>query len=80
MKDQLLVYVQQNLLSNSDFPLRTDDDLLGSGLVDSLGMMQLVAFIEENFELQVPAEDMTIEYFVNIDAICTYLESRKIVS
>jgi len=43
--------------------LSDDDDLLTSGLVDSLGMMSLVAFIEEQFGVAVPPEDVTLETF-----------------
>ena len=45
-----------------------------SGLVDSIGVMRLVAFIEEESGVKVPPEDVVIEHFENIFAIANYAE------
>lgn len=78
MNDILIEYIQTNLLAGqSDVSLSSEDDLLGSGLVDSLGMIQLLAFIEEKFEIKVPPQDMTIENFMSVEAISNYLVRLK---
>ena len=53
--------------------LSPDDDLLESSLVDSLGIMRLVAHIEKQFGFSVPSEDVVIENFINVRAIVDYL-------
>lgn len=53
------------------------DDLLLSGLVNSLGVMRLVAFAQERFGVAIPAEDVIIENFQTIDAIAGYLQTRS---
>ena len=53
-----------------------DDNLLTSGLVDSLGAMLLISFVEQHFGIQVPPEDVTIEHFRSIRAIAEYVETR----
>lgn len=79
MEKILLEYVQEKLLGKrSDIDLQSDDDLLGSGLIDSMGIMNLIAFIEEQFEIPVPPEDMTIENFMSIEVITDYLNKRKV--
>ena len=79
MKELIIEFIKQNLFSGqSDTPLSADDDLLGSGLVDSMGMMQLITFIEEQFEFKIPFEDMTIENFMTVGDIERYLTERKI--
>jgi acyl carrier protein len=40
-----------------------DDTPLLNGILDSLGLMQLVAFIEEEFELTLDFADVTIQHF-----------------
>ena len=78
MKDTLKHYIEQELLSDRGaVTLSDDDNLLGSGLVDSVGMMTLVLFIEDTFALTVPPEDVTIEHFMSVNTIHAYLESRK---
>jgi acyl carrier protein len=78
MKETLRRYIGHELLSrNGDAPVDDDDDLLASGLVDSVGMMSLVLFIEEEFALPVPPEDVTIENFLSLNTIDAYLRRRQ---
>ena len=55
----------------------TQDNLLLSGQVDSLGVMSLVAFIEETFELKIPFEDVVIENFMSIETMAAYVDGRQ---
>lgn len=53
--------------------LDPDLNLLETGLLDSLGMMRLIRFIERKFERQIPFEDMTVENFGSVTKITQYL-------
>jgi acyl carrier protein len=78
MKEILRRYIAQELLSDRQgVVVHDDDDLLGSWSIDSVGMMSLVLFIEEEFRLPVPPEDVTIDNFVSINAIDAYLRHRQ---
>lgn len=58
--------------------IRDDEDLLLSGLVDSLGVMSLVAHIEGEFGISIPFEEVLIENFETLEAIADYVNSRKL--
>lgn len=60
-------------------PVAADTNLLAAGLVDSIGMMRLIAFIDEQFKLSVPPEDVTIENFVSVEAMTGYIERQLAV-
>jgi acyl carrier protein len=76
-QEALKRYLTQDLLSDSKNPnLSVDDNLLVGGFVDSLGIMQLISFIEQNFNIRVPPADVTIEHFRSIRVIAEYIESR----
>ena len=78
MKDTLKEYIEQELIGDRGAAtLGDDDNLLGSGLVDSVGMMTLVLFIEDTFAVTVPPEDVTIEHFMSVNTIDAYLQKRK---
>lgn len=49
-----------------------------SGLVDSIGVMRLVGFIEKNLEITIPPKDVTLENFGNVNTIVSYLDSQTI--
>lgn len=66
-------YIQQEFVRGRK-ELQSDEDLLSSGILNSLGILKLVSFIEERFDLRVPDEDIVFENFQSIDALSTYLE------
>jgi acyl carrier protein len=75
MKDRLKRYVSEQLLSDHGLAIHDNDDLLDSG-IDSVGMMSLVLFIEEEWQVAVPPEDVVLENFQSIAAIESYLRTR----
>ena len=76
MNNTLIRFVEDEILRGMA-TISSEEDLLLSGLVDSIGVMRLVAFIEETFEIQVPPEDVTIESFSTVDAISSYVAGRQ---
>ncbi len=43
--------------------LDPDEDLFGSGLVDSMALVMLVAWIEDRFKVKLQSADITVESF-----------------
>jgi acyl carrier protein len=74
LKAAIKTYVIGELLSGKD--VDDGDDLLLTGLVDSLGVMRLINHLEQQYSIDIPPEDVTIENFTNIEAISSYLERR----
>ena len=75
----IIKYIQENLLvGKGEIELSPEDDLLGSGLLDSMGVMRLVGFIEENFNIKIPPQDIVIEHFMDVNAITKYVESKHV--
>lgn len=73
----VIKYIQDNLLTGKGkIELSPEDDLLGSGLLDSMGVMRLVGFVEETFDIKIPPEDIVIENFMDVKAITNYVESQ----
>lgn len=52
------------------------DSLLESGIVDSLGTLDIVLFMEEEFGLVVDDEDMVADHFESIQSISDYVGSK----
>lgn len=78
MNEIILKYIEEQILtSQSKVELAPEDDLLTSGLIDSMGMMKLIGFIENEFDFKVPPQDMTIENFMTVEAMSNYLSQRK---
>lgn len=77
MRERLARYISTELLNQSDLVIADDDDLLTSGLLDSLSVMSVVYFIEQEAGIDIPAEDVTIENFESLSAIDAYVRRRR---
>ena len=60
-EEALIDFIRLQLLEDPGFELGAEDELLLDDIVSSLGVMRLVAFIEERTALKIPAEDVVIE-------------------
>lgn len=76
MKERLAQFIAGEILNRKDLTIADDTDLLASGLLDSLSVMSLVFFVEQELAIQIPAEDITIEHFESLAAIEAYLVAR----
>ena len=75
MKTDLINFVQNELLTSSQ-SITPEQDLLISGLIDSLGVMRLVTHIESEWHITIPPEDVTLENFSTVNTIVDYLDSK----
>ena len=76
MKERIRTFLEEEILDGGGAGLGDEDDLLLGGLVDSIGLMRLIAFLEESCRITVPPEDVTIERFRSISSIAAYLSER----
>ncbi|MDW3214154.1 MAG: acyl carrier protein [Ilumatobacteraceae bacterium] len=57
--------------------LATGDSLLESGAVDSLGMLDIVMFVEEKFDIMIDDDELTAEHFETVDSISQLVDSKR---
>lgn len=43
--------------------------ILDNGIVDSMTMVELIAYVEKNYHIQIETKDLTTENFSSIDSI-----------
>ena len=56
-------FVQQGISREGTVELTPDTDIVGQGLIDSLGIFKLIAFVEEKFALTVEPDEVLLENF-----------------
>lgn len=77
MSTTLIDFIQNELAIGRASTIKPDDDLLSAGIVDSLGILRLVVFVEEQFGIKIADEDVVIENFQSVAALTRYLEKQK---
>ncbi len=76
-KAELTEFIRKEILSGRNVSLQENQDLLSAGIIDSLGILRLVAFMEKQLGIQVPDEDVVFENFQNIQVMSDYVAQRK---
>lgn len=77
MEQTILKYIEEHLSNEElDDELTLDEDLLGSGILDSLAMMKLIGFLEEEFNCEILPEEMIIENFMTVGHIVNFLQHK----
>ncbi len=61
-----------------EFRFEEDTSFLESGLVDSIGVLELVDFLEGRFGIAVEASEIVPENLDSVRNICRYLESKGV--
>jgi acyl carrier protein len=51
--------------------------LLESGIIDSLGVLDLVGFLEQTFEMKIDDDDLTPENFGNIERVVAFVQKKN---
>jgi acyl carrier protein len=77
MKPKIITYIIEEISNEPVEDIDVKEDLLGSGIVDSLGMMKLVLFLEKEFQIKIRPEDMTVENFKTVQNISEYLTKYR---
>jgi acyl carrier protein len=57
--------------------LAEDTDLLGAGVLDSFGVVQLLQFVEQEFGIRIPDGDIGPEIFASAATLGDYIEQRR---
>jgi acyl carrier protein len=53
-----------------------DRDLLADGIIDSLGITELIAFLEEKYAIKVDDDDIDADNFRSIDGIAAFVAKK----
>ena len=56
--------------------LGIDDSLLDSGIIDSMGTLEVVQFLEDDFGIVVSDDEMVADHFDSIQSISKFVASK----
>lgn len=57
--------------------LSSDEDLLANGIVDSLGLLKVIAWLEDQFRLAVDEVELSPDNFRSVAAINSFIDNTK---
>jgi acyl carrier protein len=72
VESRIIAFMRRELLG-PEATVDRDDDLLSSGMLDSIGFVRLAAFVEEEFQFKMQPADFVIENFQTVALLAEYI-------
>jgi acyl carrier protein len=57
--------------------LEDDEPLIDSGIVDSLGVLKIMSFLDETFGVDLSSSEIRLENFRDVKAICALVQQQR---
>ena len=77
-KDAISNFISKELVNDDEMKnVGENESLLESGIIDSLAIMKLLTFIEEEFKLKVMDDELMPENFDTIASIVSLIDKKK---
>jgi acyl carrier protein len=76
-QDAVKTFIKEELFGRGEETFDETTDLIEAGVIDSLSLMRLISFVEENCHVQVSDEDMVAENFRTLAAIRSFIANRQ---
>jgi len=78
VSEQIKHYILTDIASDLNITLLEDDEpLLESGIIDSLGVLKILAFLEESLGLDLSSDQVKMENFKSIRTIREMVDRQK---
>jgi acyl carrier protein len=77
IQQQLQAFAASEFGANRGTPVGLDDALLVEGIIDSMGVMQLVSFVEERLGVSVDDEEIVPENFTSLRALAQLVAAKQ---
>lgn len=78
IEEHIRDFVARNLLYSEDgFTYADDASFLQEGIIDSLGVLELVAFTEKTFGVKVDQKEVTPAHFDSVTRLAAFIREKR---
>jgi acyl carrier protein len=78
VRNEIRAFIEENFLYiRPDLELQDDDDLLGLGVIDSLGFVELVEEVQARYGVVVDDTEITEDNFGSVSAIVAFVGRKR---
>ncbi len=78
IEEQIREFITNNfLLATRASSLNNDDSFFEKGIIDSTGVLELVSFIEETFDIKVANEELIPDNLDSLNKIVPFIKRKK---
>jgi acyl carrier protein len=78
LKNEIRNFILDNfMMGMEDSELKDSDSLLDKGIIDSTGVLELVGFIEEHYEVTIEDEELVPDNLDSVNNLANFIEKKK---
>lgn len=77
VKTKIRSFIIENFLFGEANGLKDDASFLDEGIIDSTGVLELVTFLEEEFDIAIEDEELIPENLDSINNVAVYLGKKS---
>ncbi len=78
IEDKVKEYILENYLFTDDMSvLGNDDSFIEKGIIDSTGILEVIFFLEETFNIAVEDDEMVPENFDSVNNIAAFVNKKR---
>ena len=75
--ERIKLFILEQIPKARQLDVQNEDDLIETGLLDSLGILDVVSYLEEEFSISISDEELTPENFNCITNMAEYVRTKK---
>ncbi len=76
IQDKLVAFICESFMVEPD-EFNLEESLVDQGVIDSIGLVEISAFIEEAFGIKVAETDMTRQNFGSVNKMVAFIVSKN---
>jgi acyl carrier protein len=77
IENKVRQFILNNFVRDKGLVLANNTSLIDEALIDSTGVLEIAAFIEEVFGIRTEDEEMVLDNFESVNALCKYIQSKQ---
>ena len=79
IESKIREFIIKNLYYAEDSPITDEASFLETGVVDSMGVMELVAYIQSEFGVEVAQQEIVVENFDSISKLADFVRTKLLL-
>lgn len=76
IEGEIRKFIEENFILEGEDNLGEEDSLLEKGIIDSTGVLELVAFLEETYQFKIKDEELVPENLDSIKNISQFIQNK----
>ena len=76
IENEIRKFIEENFILEGEDNLGEEDSLLEKGIIDSTGVLELVAFLEETYQFKIKDEELVPENLDSINNISQFIQNK----